>query len=195
MLITRILFLWLINCSNIFDLAISPYLCLLRGIFKYGMLLWLKSQVYCQFMWINNYVQLLKIMFLFVHLCFFILKKHDIFYSAIECVFRTFGVVEEEEFRTYIFVRLLGSFDFLLGIHMILFTQFLHEHIWLLMPLFTILIVCWSKNNFVLYLTSCMDLKYLLLIYESQSWLENNYNENSIRKKNWSHPIFDNSFI
>ena len=129
--------------------------------------------MYCQFMWINNYVQLLKIMFLFVLLCFFILKKHAIVYSTMKCVYRTFWVVEEEEFKTYIFVRLSYSLDFLLGIHMILFTQFPHEHIWLLMPLFTVLIVCWSKNNFVLYLTSYMDMKYLLLIYESQSWLEN----------------------
>ena len=61
MLITRSLYLWQINCSNIFDLVISPYFCLLRGIFKYGMLLWLKSHVYCQLMWINNRVQLFKI--------------------------------------------------------------------------------------------------------------------------------------
>ena len=111
----------------------------------------------------------LKLCFYWYFCAFFILKKHAIVYSTMECVYRTFWVVEEEEFKTYISFRLSGSLDFLLGIHMILFTQFLHEHIWLLMPLFTILIVCWSKNNFVLYLTSCMDMKYLLLIYESQS--------------------------
>ena len=82
MLITRSIFLWLINCSNIFDLAISPYLCLLRGIFKYGMLLWLKSQVYCQFMWINNYVQLLKIMFLFL-LCAFLPWRNMLYFIVL----------------------------------------------------------------------------------------------------------------
>ena len=82
MLITRSIFLWLINCSNIFDLAISAYLCLLRGIFKYGMLLWLKSQVYCQFMWINNYVQLLKIIFLFV-LCAFLSWRNMLYFIVL----------------------------------------------------------------------------------------------------------------
>ena len=82
MLITRSIFLWLTNCLNIFDLAISPYLCLLQGIFKYRMLLWLKSQVYCQFIWINNYAQLLKIMFLFV-LCAFLSWRNMLYFIVL----------------------------------------------------------------------------------------------------------------
>ena len=60
-----------------------------------------------------------------------------------------FGLAKEEEFKKYISVRLLRSLAFPLGIN---------GKIRLMMHPYTVLVVCQSKDNFELYLTSSMDI-------------------------------------
>ena len=81
------------------------------------------------------------------------------------------GFLKKKKFILLVIsVRLSGFLAFRLGIDKILFTQFHNQEIQLMMHPYNILVVFQSKNNFALYLISCMDINQLLVqIYESQS--------------------------